>query len=455
MEKRNNKIGQPLVLVSFTIVFLFVLSFINLPKNLSDSHWFSQKQVDVFSEFRKDKPKPILVSLLIVKKDTPVFFKNTQPPEDETLITDYGTDSSYSLNLFYQKLDSAKQNHLKIRIAYFGDSFIEGDDITDEIRLRLQSLFGGTGIGFVPVQSAVSSLYTQIKLNGTGWTDYHFRDNPNKYPLGLSGHLFYSTNSAAVDFIPKFKTPTTDVKLYYGKMPANVVLNVVKNGKGEVVKTLGNNLINETIISSTSAVNSLSLNTSNENLPIYGVSFEDKEGVYLDNYSFRGNTSILTQQITNEVMQQMNNYLHYDLIIVHYGINAVEHEKQEFSWFESSMHKVIQNMKKGFGKVPILIVSTSDIGYKYDGKYSTEHGVPYMVATQKEIAKRHKVAFWNLYQSMGGENTITNWVEGDTVLANKDYTHVNSKGAKRVGDLFFNKLMLSKAYYQRTKLTKK
>jgi hypothetical protein len=52
---------------------------------------------------------------------------------------------------------------------------------------------------------------------------------------------------------------------------------------------------------------------------------------------------------------------------------------------------------------------------------------------------------------MGGEGTIVNWVEGDSVLANGDYIHVNSKGAKKVGDLFFNKLIASKNYYQQTK----
>ena len=454
MEKRNNKIWQPLLIVTLTIASLFALTFLKLPKSLTDSPWFSQKQIDVLSELRKDKPK-IIIPIAIIKKDTTVFSKNTPPPEDETLITDYGTDSSYSLKYFYQKLDSAKHNNKKIRIAYFGDSFVEGDEVTDEIRLRLQALFGGTGIGFVPVQSGVAGLYSQIKLNGNGWTDYNFRDNPNKYPLGLTGHLFYSTNNSTVDFTPKYKTPTSDVKLYYGRMPANANLYVVKNGQSEAVKTDGNNMINEAVLNRSSSINSLSLATTHENIPVYGVSFEDKQGVYLDNYSFRGNTSIPTQQITKEVMQQLNSYLHYDLIIIHYGINAVEHDKEEFEWFENSMHTVIQNMKRGFANVPILIVSTSDIGYKYDDKYSTEHGVPIMVATQRAIAKRHRVAFWNLYQSMGGENTITNWVEGETVLANKDYTHVNSKGAKRIGDLFFDKLMASKVYYQHTKLTKK
>ena len=153
-------------------------------------------------------------------------------------------------------------------------------------------------------------------------------------------------------------------------------------------------------------------------------------------------------------MQHLNKYLHYDLIIIHYGINAVEHDKQKFGWFESGMHSLIKNIRGGMGNIPILLVSTSDMAYKYNGIYSTEKAVPYMVATQREIAKNHKVAFWNLFEAMGGDNTMVKWAEGDTVLANKDYTHVTDKGAKKVGDLFFNKLIASKNYYQQTKLPK-
>ena len=56
---------------------------------------------------------------------------------------------------------------------------------------------------------------------------------------------------------------------------------------------------------------------------------------------------------------------------------------------------------------------------------------------------------------MGGDNTMVNWVEGDTVLAAKDYIHMNIKGAKKVGDLFFDKLIASKKYYQSLKPTHK
>lgn len=40
---------------------------------------------------------------------------------------------------------------------------------------------------------------------------------------------------------------------------------------------------------------------------------------------------------------------------------------------------------------------------------------------------------------MGGEGSMVQWVEEDQ-LANKDYTHFNSKGSKKVGNLLYQEL---------------
>ena len=447
MKKSNNKIGQPLILVSYAIVLLFILSLFKLPIGILNG----LDRIDILADIRKDEPKPVVVQS--IPKDTTTVSKNTSPSMDSTLIIDF--DSTFPLKHFYQKLDSAKLAGKKVRIAYFGDSFVEGDEVTDELRLQLQNLFGGNGIGFLPMQSNVASLYTQVRINSNGWIDYNFRDNPYRFPLGLSGHVFHPFQNGEADYFPKTNCLPTEVKLYTGKMVAYTVVFTTTNGKSGAVALNTDKSINETVLSNNTPVKSLKITTTNGDIPFYGVSLEGAKGVYLDNYSFRGNNSILTQQISTDVMAQFNSYLHYDLIIIHYGLNALEHDKQKSPWFENSMNTVIKNIKKGFGNAPILLVSTSDLGYKYNGKYATEKAVPYMVATQKEIARSHKVAFWNLYEAMGGENTMVNWVEGDTVLAAKDYTHLNTKGAKRVGDLFFNKLIASKNYYQQQTSTNK
>ncbi len=429
------------MIIGYAIMLLFILSFFKLPVGILNG----LERIDILADVKKTKSS---LASTIAKKDTMPFANNGTIPKDFTLIADFGHDSACSLNYFFKKLDSAKLAGKKVRIAYFGDSFVEGDEITDEIRLQLQTLFGGNGIGFLPVQSSVVYLYTQVKMNGSDWIDYNFRDNPYKFPLGLSGHLFYPYINASVEYRPKTSWLPTEAKLYTGKMAGKATIHTNVNGKNGLVTTISNQVINETILSAATPISTLKINTTSEEMPVYGISLEGSKGVYLDNYSFRGNTGILTQQISKEIMAGLNKYLKYDLIIIHYGINAVEHDKQSFPWFEASMNTIIRNMRRGFGNVPILLVSTSDMGYKYDGKYMTEKAVPYMVATQNKIARTNKVAFWNLFEAMGGDNTITKWVEGDTVLAAKDYTHMNVKGAKKIGDLFFEKLIASKNYYQ-------
>ncbi|MFP5042351.1 GDSL-type esterase/lipase family protein [Parasediminibacterium sp. JCM 36343] len=450
MKTQSNKIGQPLILMSYAIVLLLIISLFKLPVGMFNGH----PKIDILVDIRKDTQLKLAIST-IIKEDTVSFSKNIHPPKDFTLIADYGFDYANSLKGFYQKLDGIKKTHSKVRIAYFGDSYIEGDHVTSQIRQQMQKMFGGSGIGFMPMASAVAGLYKQISLSGAGWLDYNFKNNPNGGILGLSGHVFYPYGNAAAIFSARTSEPLNVVKLYTGQTAVNAKVEVAKDGKSRDILINGSKTINETVLNSGSPIKTIKISSTDENLPVYGVSIEDKEGVYLDNYSFRGNSGAWNLQINKETMSQLNSYLHYDLIVMQYGINAVEHDKQKSPWFENSMNVFIKTMKKAFPNVPILLVSTSDMGHKYEGKYLTEKAVPYMVATQRQIARNNKIAFWNLFEAMGGDNTMVNWVEGDTVLAAKDYIHLNDKGAVKVGDLFFNKLMESKNYYQQHTLTKK
>jgi lysophospholipase L1-like esterase len=226
---------------------------------------------------------------------------------------------------------------------------------------------------------------------------------------------------------------------------------VGKDNISETASLGNNNLVNETVISS-QPIHDLKITSSDNQLPVFGISVEDAAGIYLDNFGFRGNTGVLTNRISADIMKQFNTYLNYDLIIVHYGLNAVAHGNQKFSWFENAQNKLIQKIKDAFPNTPILLVSTSDIGYNQDGTWITEPAVPYMVATQRAIAKNNKIAFWDLYSSMGGENTIVRWAQSDSKMAAMDYMHLSAAGARKVANIFYDKLMETKAHYEKNKI---
>lgn len=443
----NNRIKEPVIIVTSVTFILLVLSLIKLP---NIKYLQQYKPVDILADVRTDTstPKKIQDSTNIDTASNIATVKRT----DTALITDYCIDSLSTLVNFFNKLDVAKTQHKKVRIAYFGDSFVESDNITGDLRKQLQAQFGGSGIGFLPMQSVVAAQYRTINFTTKGfWQDYHFKNNPYKLALGLTGHIFYPLGTVTTAYLAKNKEPFYDIKLYTGLNSTNKTPTIfaAKDGKAATINVNNTEALNETYINAANTpVIDLRLSASDNKLPVYGISLENREGVYIDNYAYRGNNSILTNQISKETFQAFNKYLKYDLIILHYGLNAIEHDKEKFTWFENSMTKLIQNIKQSMPNTPILLISTSDVSYRYDGKYSTEYAVPFMVNTQQKIASNNKVAFWDLYTAMGGENTMVHWAENKPTLAYKDYTHVNERGAKKIADIFYNKLMASKKYYQ-------
>lgn len=440
----KNRIKEPVIIVSSVILILLVFSIIKLPNT---KYLSSYKSVDILSDLRKDTAKKVLPTIVHTTKTASLA---TQL--DTALIADYSTDSLINLLTFFNKLDQAKPKHKKVRIAYFGDSFIESDNITADLRTHLQTQFGGSGIGFLPMQSVVSAQYQSINFTTKGfWQDYHFKDNPYKLPLGFTGHLFYSLGNVTTTYVAKKKEAFYDIKLYTGLHATNKTptIFIAKDGKAATLNVNNTELVNETYINAANApIIDLRISAPDNKLPVYGISIDNSEGVYVDNYAFRGNTSLLTNLITKDIWQAFNKHLQYDLIILHYGLNAIEHDKERFTWFENSMNKLIKTIKQNLPNTPILLVSTSDFAYRYNGKYSTDKAVPFMVTTQQNIATNNKVAFWDLYNAMGGQNTLVQWAENKPTLAYKDYTHVNERGAKKIADIFFDKLMASKKYYQ-------
>ncbi|MBN8703724.1 MAG: hypothetical protein J0M08_11715 [Bacteroidetes bacterium] len=419
---------------------------------------FTIKPINLFSDITlkgqlaKAPTTPTILTDSIIKK-----FKHVLKERDENpcTIIEFTTDSISSLSYFFTALNEIKTKKKKARIGYFGDSMIEGDLITQDLRKLLQDKFGGDGIGFVPITSIVAGFrQTVIHTFSENWRTYNLLDAPNKAKLGISGYGFEPlANPVTADSIRSYnwgswvkytavKQPHLNnfksIKMYYG----------VGGDKNYMffndtpIKLSGTNTVNEAIINTNSGLTSVkaSFNCSKA-IPIYGFSMESDSGIFVDNFSFRGNSGMPLTKISPDVFSGMNNYLNYDLIVLQYGINVVNKNVTDYSWYEKGMIEVINHIKKAMPNTSILLISTSDRAIRQNGVYTTDPAIPILVESQKRIAQKTNCAFWNLYQSMGGANSMVKWAQADTALANKDYTHFNFRGAKKVAELLYTYLM--------------
>ena len=59
--------------------------------------------------------------------------------------------------------------------------------------------------------------------------------------------------------------------------------------------------------------------------------------------------------------------------------------------------------------------------------------------------------FWDMYDAMGGRNSMVSWVEADPPLAAEDYTHFSPLGARKIAELFHEALLTDIALYQKSR----
>ncbi|UAY52424.1 SGNH/GDSL hydrolase family protein [Ferruginibacter albus] len=353
----------------------------------------------------------------------------------------------FALQDFLQKLLELKQKkRKKIRIAYFGDSMIEGDLITADIREQLQNIFGGGGVGFVPVTSIVAGFrQTVIHSFSSDWKDVNFKsDDKAGSDLFISGHSFFAGENSWVSYKtvnrPHLNSFNT-VSVLYGK-PAEGESNsatLTINGNAQAITATG--LFNS-FETKVNEGKELKLGFSSPDIPLYGAAMEADSGIVVDNFSFRGISGVEFKYFSEEFLKQVQQERPYDLLVFQYGPNLLfKPNLTDFSWYQKMMLPVLKKIHGSIPDADMLIISTADKSFKYDDGWHTAKGVQPLIDVQYGMAKNCGADFFNLYNAMGGEDKMVSWVQGDTVYANKDYTHVNFKGAHRFGNYIFNAIM--------------
>jgi len=418
------------------------------------------KPVEILSEVKKNVPSPKDSTVIPVEKKI-TLVGQPEIPKDFTTYKGIisGSDSLVSIKNFYQKLyELKKKKRKKIRIGYFGDSMIEGDFITQDLRDMLQNIFGGTGVGFVTMTSPIAG-FRQTIYNGfsSDWKDVNFKSGDKEAAkLFISGHSFFSAGSSTVTYRgasnPRLSV-FENVTLLYGKAANDPLLNIVVNDKEYPLEC--DRLLNVLELDHING-REIKFKTTDAAVPYYGAAFESDSGIVLDNFSFRGITGIELNYFSQQFLQEVQSVRPYDLIIFHYGTNLLfKPQLHEFGWYADMMYPILNKIKAACPGTSLLIISTSDKGGSYNGEWKTAIGVEPLVATQYNLANKVGAGFFNLYNAMGGEGTIVKWVQGDTVLARKDYTHPNPKGAKVLAKLIYQSIMDEYNNYEKSVPDKK
>ena len=407
---------------------------------------------------------------------------------------------------FYKALNEAGKR--VVRIAYFGDSFIEGDIFTANLRELLQEKYGGKGVGFIDIHSAVSGFRRTVRENSSGWRDYSVVDKAHGFNSKLQGlnsrYYVPEGNSARIcvegqrSVFPEHLDTVTTAILYYtpGKEldmlaevndePVKVVYGrkvvsaakqkptVKKKKRGANAKALPKLSAKKNVDLPDSCADSCMLAEKTDSVHppftvqtavingrigrltvdvkgegrFYGLALENRKGIIVDNFSMRGSMGWHLGSIPVETLKAFAQLRDYDLIIMHFGLNMVSPSDQGYRAYCNKFRKGIDRFREAFPNTSLLIVSVSNRDQRgANGKFETMKGLTGLVKAQRQMAKDEHIAFWNLQQAMGGSGSTYRMQQAGQ--ANRDYTHINFKGGAVLGKIFYDVLMNGKMNYEK------
>ena len=177
--------------------------------------------------------------------------------------------------------------------------------------------------------------------------------------------------------------------------------------------------------------------------------------MYVDNFSLRRNSGISLTGISRSMLSKFNTYRNYKLVILQFGLNMVVEDSLNYKAYVRRMVKVINNLKKAYPQASFLLMSVSDRSSNSRGKFETMNAIPAMRNAQRMIAQETNIAFWDMFEAMGGENSMVRFVMSKPALAAKDYTHLNFNGGKKLAGSLVKSLLYSHELHQEKHAQKK
>lgn len=406
----------------------------------------------------------------LIQQDT-LATQDSVPQKPQPVIPEVNvvhTDSRACLAAFYAALDSASSK--PVRVVHYGDSQIEEDRITNILREKWQKQYGGGGVGLIPLHQTIPTRTIRQKLSIDGVVQTT-QKGPKRY-------IVYGPKSMRLtdsdDYGVMGQVAVMDSTLVPGS--DSVVLHVEPLDKKRKphnyfnrVRVLtdsveGYILAQDTMLSPIPDTRHPLLYTLPDSTTkceihlqgkgnVYGVSLETPMGVIVDNIPMRGCSGNIFTKIDSVQLSDFYRESNTRLIILQFGGNMIpqtENPSTISGYVRSTMRQQVRYLRTCAPEASILFIGPSDMSTNIDGEMVTYPLVPYMDRLLKKMAQEEGIAYWSMYEAMGGKGSMVRWVENG--LAGSDYVHFTRAGANNIGKKLYNWLMSYQSDSLNTKL---
>jgi len=322
-----------------------------------------------------------------------------------------------------------------LTIVHFGDSHVQPDIYTGELRKILQTEKGLAGRGMIFPYSIADTYATldYASYHHGNWRASKSTEYVPKLPLGISG-VTAKTSDPAANFTIRFNRPLPShyrkLKIFCSRQHNSYDL-VVSSGGESVAVEVDN--AGETqplpfieivlpVIGNSITVQVSKKNDYEDDFEFHGMSLESTttDGLLLHCLGVGGSQfrSLLAEKLFDVHMSSINP----DLAILDFGTNDHLYNNAIPADMEAKIVQVINRVRKAAPNCNVLLTTTQDMNRR---GINITSGRDYSALIRK-IAKDQNCAFYDWYWISGGPQRMTLWEQNG--LAQADNIHLTISG---------------------------
>jgi lysophospholipase L1-like esterase len=341
-----------------------------------------------------------------------------------------------------------------VTILHYGDSPTTADLITGDVRVQLQRRFGDAGRGYTLIAKPWAWYgHRGVEVSDHGWK--------MRTGVGLMREGIYGLGGAAFEGQPgawsKFRiaeSQQTTVDVEYLAKPGGGAFAVEAGSQQIVEQTTGaeTQATASVHVELPPGTKIVSIRPTTGSVTLFGADFRrGSSGLLYDSLGLNGATvSVLGRVLQAVLWKQELERAQPTLVIVNYGSNESSFGAFVHKQYAGELRLAIQRLRQAAPGVPILVMSPMDRGERSGlDEIKTMSTIPEIVAVQRRVAAETHCAFFDTYDAMGGEGTMSRWYTASPRLVTADFLHPTPQGANIVASLFVEQLGLG---YNRWKM---
>ena len=375
-------------------------------------------------------------------------------PISPYLIDDCGDLDPFFAALHGLELPATAGTADVVTVLHYGDSPTTADLITGDVRSMLQDTFGDAGYGFLLTAKPWAWYqHRGVEISDSGWKTSTAVGKGREEVYGIGGASFEGDTDASSKVSLKGGGQAT-MEIAYLERPDGGTVEVSANDASvdSFSTTHDGSRPAWRAVRLPAGTKTVEIKPASGSVRLFGESFRTgRRGILYDSLGLNGaSTTVLSNGFNGGAWAAELQHERPRLVIINYGTNESGFDTFVDKQYEPVLRAAITRIRTALPGVPILVMSPMDRGKRTGvDQIETFDTIPKIIAIQKKVAAEQKCSFFDTFDAMGGDGTMSRWYTAHPRLVAGDLIHPTPQGASLVAQLFVKDLLLGYDRYIR------